>query len=141
MSEQDLQKRLQTAVDNMINDFSLRRLRPMQKQAYICSAECFDNPTMNEERIQMCLNTCTGNVRNTQNAMQNEMNNFQNKLTRCVQVCQDEANDGLSGANKQNPAIVNSVTANMNVCASNCVDKHISMLKSIQSNIESSLDK
>jgi hypothetical protein len=141
MNEHDLQRRLQESVDKMLYDISSNKLRPLQKKAYLCSASCFDNPSASEEAIQVCLNNCTHKVKSCQGVIENEMSSFQNKLSRCVQVCQDEGTTGLTPEIRSNPAKMNAIQANMMTCASKCVEKHISMLPSIKSSIVSEIDR
>lgn len=69
------------------------------------------------------------------------MNGFQNRLQRCSLSCQDEVNDKFRNLDMSNS--INSLAANkmMLSCSSSCVDKNLALLKSIQSKIESDIDK
>jgi hypothetical protein len=64
------------------------------------------------------------------------MGQFQEKLTRCSMVCQDEVGEkyDLSGPNAERNRDA-AQKALMN-CLNGCVDKHVSLLKSIQSKLE-----
>nr|GLL32996.1 protein FAM136A-like [Ipomoea trifida] len=60
------------------------------RQAYFkCAFECFDRKKKPEE-IGSCVEYCSVPVVNAQNAVQNEISQFQEKLQRSLMVCQDK---------------------------------------------------
>ena len=38
----ELQQKIQTSVNGMMDNISKKSLRPMQKQSYLCMSKCFD---------------------------------------------------------------------------------------------------
>jgi hypothetical protein len=61
------------------------------------------------------------------------MSSFQDKLTRCLHVCQDEVTTKYDMNNEKNREPAQKM---MNQCANTCVDKHLTLLKSVQSKLE-----
>jgi hypothetical protein len=131
----NLQRRLQSAVDDMLGNLSKSHIRPIQQQSFLCMAKCFDSaPT--DAQVQNCLNNCGQKAQSCQSIIQNEMNQFQSRLQRCSEVCQDEAKESFTPSMRSDdPSQVSIIEQNMVKCASACVEKHISMLPNIHSRI------
>ena len=102
------QNRVQSAMKDFINNIDRTKLRPIQKHMYICNAECMDDPSASMEevskkeyfrmniiflKVQRCVERCSGPAQRAQQYVQSELEQFQNSLGRCVQMCQDEIKD------------------------------------------------
>jgi hypothetical protein len=139
MSEREgqaLQRKLQDAVNTMMEDIDKKRLRIMQKNIYLKMASCcdIDNPNNREE----CLQRTTIPIQKAQQLIQNEMNSFQNRLQRCSMACEDDVKDKFDITNEKDMDKIQKYHLN---CASQCVDKQLSLLKGIQSKIEKDIDQ
>ena len=75
-----------------------------------------------------------------QKVIQNEMNDFQSRLQRCSMSCQDGLKDKF-GPLENNSSKIPAAERHLMSCMSSCVDKHITLLRSIQSKIESDIDR
>ena len=84
----ELQQKLQSAVEKMLDSIDKKHLRPMQKKSYLQMASCFDNNSASQSQLQSCVEKSALSIQNAQNVIQNEMNGFQGRLQRCVQSCQ-----------------------------------------------------
>jgi hypothetical protein len=69
------------------------------------------------------------------------MNLFQGKLQRCIQVCQDEAQDSLPIDKRNDPIALKASEGKLYKCAKICVDKQISMLPSLEAKILSDISR
>ena len=45
------QNRVQSAMKDFINNIDKTKLRPIQKQMYICNAQCMDDPSASMEEV------------------------------------------------------------------------------------------
>ncbi|KAM7460898.1 hypothetical protein LguiA_029019 [Lonicera macranthoides] len=61
----------------------------LQKEYFRCAYECFDR-RRNQEEIEMCVENCSVPVLQAQNLIENEMAEFQERLSRGLMVCQDK---------------------------------------------------
>lgn len=137
----ELQRKLQGAVDNMLDSIDKQRMRPIQKKAYLCSAGCFDSKTSSQQQLQNCIDQCTSPVQHSQNVIQNEMQMFQDRLKRCADECQSDANMSITPEVRTNPSLMDSVQKKTMKCLSVCVDRNLSLIRTVQSRIESEIDK
>ena len=112
-------------------------MRPIQKDGYLKMAACYNasNDTSSEQ-IQQCVSRASQPMQHVGQIVQNEMNQFQNRLERCSVACQDEAQDIFRKNDNQAAA-----EKAMMKCMSQCVDKHIKLIPDIQANLERSIDK
>ena len=45
------QNRVQNAMKDFINNIDRTKLRPIQKQMYVCNAQCMDDPSASMEEV------------------------------------------------------------------------------------------
>ena len=136
----DLQKKLQEAVDAMLNKLERDRIRPIQRNSHLKIAECYANKSASAEEVEACANHCSLPIQKVQMIIQNEMNVFQNRVNRCAEQCSDEVNDKFSSV-ADSPANQQAAQKMMHDCAQSCVDKHVALLKSVQAKLEKDLDQ
>ena len=136
---EELQRKLQSAVEAMMDRLDKSRLRPMQRQAYLKMASCFESNTASARQTQSCTDQASHGMKQAQNIIQNEMNQFQNRLQRCSMACQDEVNDQMKYTSG-GPGVEAEAQKIMLRCASNCVDKHLEFLQAIEHKLEKDLD-
>jgi hypothetical protein len=132
---QQLQNHLQTSVNSMMDSMSKNSIRPLQKSSYLCMAQCVDQNQLTDGQVNQCLQSCGRKSQMVQNLIQNEMNQFQSKIQRCSQVCQDDANSLISTQNKKNEMEISKIERSMFQCSKSCVDKHITMLPALEAKI------
>ena len=80
-------------------------------------------------------------LQNAEAVIKNELNRFQERLQRCSQICQDEVSDQISSNMDRNSPKFQSIEKKVNGCISVCVDKHIALLKPMQSKLKADLDE
>lgn len=74
--------------------FEKSTIIPMQKQAYLCAAKCCDKAA-NTQQLHACIQDCERSVHAAQNAANQHVGQFQQRLQRCTVRCQDEAQEAL----------------------------------------------
>jgi hypothetical protein len=125
MADNQLQLKLQGAVDVMMNTLDIKRLRPMQKKAYLEMAACYDTKTFGKdstgEQIQSCVQNSQRPIQMSQQIVQQEFNNFQQRIQRCGASCEDSVRDG--NQNLEDQSQVDKAQGQMTACMSTCVGK------------------
>ena len=119
MDGEQLNRKLQTAVDTMLQSIDANKMRPMQKKTYLAMAACFDNKTASSQQIESCLNSSSHGVKVSQQIIQQEMNQFQSRLQRCAADCEDSVRD--KNPNLSDQASVDRAQGQMTSCMSICV--------------------
>ncbi len=104
---------------------------------YLKMASCYDNKNASMNEIQNCLQNTQVPMQNIQQTIEHEMNQFQNRLQRGSQACQDEVRDSF-GNDTSKQAQAEKLYLQ---CMNKTVEKHIAMLPNIQTNLEREIDK
>jgi len=71
-------------------------------------------------------------IKIAQNVIQNEMGQFSARVQRCMQDCQDSMRDRYGDLSNDN---LEQAQVYMDKCSISCADKHIAMIKSIESRL------
>lgn len=102
-------------------------------------AACYDAKNKTSVEVQQCVDVSARYVQSVQNVIQREMNDFQGRIERCSYACQDEVKDKYGVLTEASPNVT-AAQGTMLKCMSGCVDKHIAILKSVQSRVEKEID-
>ncbi|KAK9875355.1 hypothetical protein WA026_007753 [Henosepilachna vigintioctopunctata] len=139
---EEQRQRIEQEMTKMINDLDLHYLRKMQADMHRCAAKCCDNDKISLEGVQKCVDNCSVNLNWTQNYVQTQLTQLQNKLQRCVMDCNDDIKVKMGP--KPSDSEVEKFTALFENCAKNCVDKQLdympSLLKKMKSDISRNLE-
>ena len=101
ISEQQL---LQNALSSIVNSIEQTKLRPLQRQSFMCSANCCDDLTATTETFQRCLQKCNIPVQRANQGVKNELQRFQARIQRQAQECQESARDMQMGGGSTSDA-------------------------------------
>ncbi|XP_066955214.1 protein FAM136A isoform X1 [Macrobrachium rosenbergii] len=161
------QHRIQEAMTALVDDLDKTYLRGMQKSMHLCSADCCDKKESSVDQVHRCIESCSTPLTQAQSFVQNELSQFQERLQRCVMVCQDRVRDQVnadtsesqdSGQRKGTLSLANSAgsvmrqaalgvggvavyKAEFEGCAMQCVDDHIQLMPSVKKRIANILSK
>jgi len=120
---EDAQHRVQTAVTNMIDDVDKSFLRKMQRAMHTCAAKCCEDERAGLDDVHRCVENCAQPLHKAQSFVQTEMQQFQERLQRCVMECQDKIRDKVGSDTTENQAL--QYKAEFESCAIRCVDNHM----------------
>ena len=95
------QQLLQNALTGMIDTVEKSKIRPLQRESFVCSVTCCDDPDSTQQSFQRCIQKCNINVKRASQAFQHELNRFQNRMQRQTQECQESARDWQMGGAKE----------------------------------------
>ncbi|EGZ07647.1 hypothetical protein PHYSODRAFT_431768, partial [Phytophthora sojae] len=128
--------KLQDAVNKMVDRLDRSVLRGMQRDGYLCAAKVFENKSWSSDQLAAAVERCQMPTQQINQFMQQEMQNFQHRIQRGVQDCQDRAQDSLPAGGAPNEAQIARAQKEMEKCVSSCVDAHIKLLPNINARIE-----
>jgi hypothetical protein len=141
MDAESIQRKMNDGVESMLERLSKSTLRPLQKDTYLRMAACFDSTTASDRQIQNCIQNSSAGFNQAQKVIESRMKDWEQRFERCVMVCQDEIKDKFKDSSPS-PSIQREMEAQMvrNI-EMNCVDKHLELLRSIESNLERDLSR
>uniref|UniRef100_A0A6A7G566 Protein FAM136A-like isoform X2 n=1 Tax=Hirondellea gigas TaxID=1518452 RepID=A0A6A7G566_9CRUS len=138
MAEQ-AQSRIQESMTSLVNDLDKSFLRIIQRDMHRCAAECCDQKEPSVDQVHSCIERCSAPLHGAQSYVQNELQQFQERLQRCVLMCQDRVKDRVTANTSE--AQVNVYKAEFEACAMSCVDDHIQLMPSTKRRIADTLAK
>lgn len=116
----------------MVNELDKRHLRPLQKQSYQCMAKCCDTAD-DTGALQSCCHDCERKVQLAEKTVQLQLNDFQARLQRCIQRCQDVAQESLP--NNPKDSDVSKAQERLAVCAGDCASSSEQQIPKLQRGI------
>lgn len=119
-------------MERMISVLDKSHLRKLQKDSYLCMASCCDSSD-SARSLQDCCHQCERRVQIAEKIVQVSMNDFQERLQRCVKRCQDAAQESLP-VTPSDSDIVKAQDSLAN-CAANCAQEYEKQIPKLQSSI------
>ncbi|KAJ8906764.1 hypothetical protein NDN08_003252 [Rhodosorus marinus] len=80
------------AVTKEIEGLEMNHVIPMQKKAFLCSADCCDGKTTRAEVVGKCVDNCQRPLQFIQQTVNSAVQQLSNKFSACEAQCQDKAN-------------------------------------------------
>ncbi|XP_050738211.1 protein FAM136A-like isoform X2 [Eriocheir sinensis] len=133
------QHRIQEAMTALVDDLDKTYLRGMQRTMHLCAASCCEKKENSVDQVHRCIENCSTPLTQAQSFVQNELSQFQERLQRCVMVCQDRVKDHVHADATE--AQVSAYKAEFEGCAMQCVDEHIQLMPSVKKRIAGVLAK
>ncbi|XP_029651096.1 protein FAM136A [Octopus sinensis] len=132
---EDIQARVQNAVNSMITQLDQECLRKMQGDMYRCGANCCDNVNSNMEDVHRCIDRCSEPVNRAQSLIQNEIQMFQDRLQRCALDCKDQVRD------RMNPTATDMTQyrGELESCVRKCSETHINLIPTLMKRIRETI--
>mmetsp|Transcript_24222 Transcript_24222/g.35890 ORF Transcript_24222/g.35890 Transcript_24222/m.35890 type:complete len:154 (+) Transcript_24222:163-624(+) len=134
---QELNSRMETEARLVLEQVEKQWLRKIAKSSYECVVTCFDKAgtTGPSEVLEQCSQNCQVKYQNANSIVQNETNQFQNRLNRAMMDCQDEARDMIKPGMESDPNKIAKVEAHALKCMSKTVDAQIKKLRPLKDRI------
>ncbi|XP_017776548.1 PREDICTED: protein FAM136A-like [Nicrophorus vespilloides] len=138
MVEQQRQ-RVEQEMTKLVDELDKQYLRQMQADMHRCAAKCCDDKSVSLERVQQCVEHCSGPLNKSQGYVQSELEGLQNRLQRCVMECNDDIK--LKMGPNPSESEVNRYSLMFENCAVKCVDKHVELIPSVMKAMKTVLAK
>eukprot|EP00586_Coscinodiscus_wailesii_P018455 CAMPEP_0172497740 /NCGR_PEP_ID=MMETSP1066-20121228/104420_1 /TAXON_ID=671091 /ORGANISM="Coscinodiscus wailesii, Strain CCMP2513" /LENGTH=147 /DNA_ID=CAMNT_0013270679 /DNA_START=121 /DNA_END=561 /DNA_ORIENTATION=- len=133
-----LNARMEGKAKEQIDEIDRTLLRPIARNSYACVLKCYDKvgTTGPTEQLQHCSQECQAPYQQYQVVVQQEVNQFQNRLNRAMMQCQDDARDLVTKDIQDDPAQMKKFEKSLISCISKTVDHHITLLGPMKKRIE-----
>jgi len=118
-------------------------MRKVARQSFQCALECYDTAgdTGPSESLESCTRKCQAPYQQSSNLVQQEVAQFQNRLNRNMQECQEKARDMIPpGNNNNDPQALAKIEQGLLSCMETQVNEHIKLLEPMKERITSVLD-
>ncbi|CAD7699450.1 unnamed protein product [Ostreobium quekettii] len=129
-------KELAAAFEATLAQVDSAHVFPEMRRAALCQAKCCDT-CPNREALQACYQGCTRRADAMQAAVSRQLSGFQERLSRCLMRCQDQARDSLPPA--PNERQVEKATAAAAACAGACGAEYKKKLPKLKAEIEAQI--
>mmetsp|Transcript_7064 Transcript_7064/g.9400 ORF Transcript_7064/g.9400 Transcript_7064/m.9400 type:complete len:150 (-) Transcript_7064:507-956(-) len=137
----ELNIRMESEARNVLDDMERRILRPMARQSYACVVACYDKAGSKgpADSLERCSKECQMPYQRGHSVVQQEVGQFQNRLNRAMQQCQEDASAMMTPTTRDNPKEMAKVEDAILKCMSGVVDHQIKQLKPMRARIEGAL--
>ncbi|XP_044273431.1 protein FAM136A [Varanus komodoensis] len=99
-----------------------------------CSAACCENDQASMQHVHRCIERCHAPLAQAQAVVTQELERFQDRLSRCTMYCNDKAKDSLDTGGKEQQ-----VKLQLENCVTKCVDEHVHLIPSMMKKMKESL--
>ncbi|XP_066495709.1 protein FAM136A [Tiliqua scincoides] len=128
------QVRVQEAIDGLVQGLEKETIRKMQGIMFRCSATCCENNTASMKQVHQCIERCHTPLAQAQAVVTQELERFQDRLSRCTMCCNDKAKDSLDSGSKEQQ-----VKLQLDSCVTKCVDDHMHLIPSMSKKMKETL--
>lgn len=99
-----------------------------------CSASCCENSSASMQQVHQCIERCHAPLAKAQAVVSQELEMFQDRLSRCTMYCNDKAKDSLHSGSKEEQ-----VKLQLDRCVTKCVDDHMHLIPSMNKKMKEML--
>lgn len=138
MSASDSAKKIEDGVAAMVDSIDRNIIRPVQRDTYVNISKCYNSTTASSSEIDACVQRSSRLIQGLTSIINANISDFQHRLQRCVDSCEDESSDYIRDnyAKKQADQISYDVQEK---CVSICCDKHVDKIPQLKQRIEKDL--
>ncbi|XP_074664225.1 protein FAM136A [Strix aluco] len=128
------QSRVQAAVEGAVQGLERERIRAMQGAMFRCSARCCEDSAASMQQVQRCIERCHAPLAQAQAIVTAELEQFQDRLSRCTLHCNDKAKDALEAGGTEAR-----VRGQLDACLATCGDDHLRLVPAMAKKMKDSL--
>jgi Eukaryotic protein of unknown function (DUF842) len=130
-----LKQAMQQTVSKAMDNIERNHMRPLQRNAFLCMANCFTNKHHSHEQVVNCQQNCSAPIQNAQQVVEQEIGTLQERLQRGLMQCRDAARDMVPPKAKETDPAVAAAQRAMDDCAVKCIHAHTGMVKQVEARI------
>jgi hypothetical protein len=140
---QALNAKLEGEARVAIDDIEKHCLRKEARKSYVCSVKCYDKAgsTQPIDVLEQCVRQCQAPHQQANGYVQQEIGQFQNRLHRAMNECQDKARDMMQPGYENDAKKMDKVEGTLISCISKTVDEYIGMLKPMKDRVAAQINK
>ena len=102
-------------------------------------ASCFDKSEKTNAEVQECARRCAASFEQTQHVLRSQLENFQGRIERSMQQCQDEARDVIKPGEEQSASSTTKAQIVFENCACTKLRGFSKMVPDLRARLESHL--
>jgi hypothetical protein len=138
-----LNARMEGEAKVALDEIERTLLRPIARNSYACVLKCYDDAGLkgSSAQIDQCSRQCQGAYQQSNNIVQQEVGNFQNRLSRAMTQCNDDASAMITPAVQKDARKMRKVEDKVLSCISQTVDANIKSLGPMKQRIQAGLQQ
>mmetsp|Transcript_15677 Transcript_15677/g.39437 ORF Transcript_15677/g.39437 Transcript_15677/m.39437 type:complete len:153 (+) Transcript_15677:80-538(+) len=136
-----LNAKMEGEASKMLDDIERSWMRKVARQSFACAVKCYDKAGTSgpAESLESCTRNCQAPYQQSSNLIQQEVAQFQNRLNRNMQECQERARDMITPGTQNDSYAMAKVEKVLISCMETQVNEHIKLLKPMKERITSVL--
>jgi len=133
MAEQQAQAKVSNAMQSFAEDLDKSFFRELTRKMHLCAAQCCEDMSASSQSVAVCQRNCAVKTEAAHQYTSQEMEDFQNRMQRCVMVCEDQIRGRVTAdlSEKQ----IDVYRKEHEVCSLNCIDTHLAQLPALKNKI------
>ncbi|XP_064382436.1 protein FAM136A-like [Halichondria panicea] len=135
----EAEAKISGAIEKELDIIDKQCLRSLQVKAFLCSAKCCEDKTSSQSVLQGCMQHCMEPVRQAEETIKSEINQIQDRLTRCSYNCQDVYKDALPATGEPTSQQLEAAKKKGEQCIVNCADTHLPLIPKMIARCKASL--
>ncbi|DBA95951.1 hypothetical protein WJX77_010362 [Trebouxia sp. C0004] len=121
MTSEQRAEGVKQAMKEFVDEVERNYLRPLQKEAFLGSAQCCDTAATQED-LQSCCDRCQAPTTAAQDYVNQVLQDFSARLQRCTVRCQDQAQEKLPP--QPSPEQIAQAQSNLSSCFAECAEEY-----------------
>ncbi|CAJ1969944.1 unnamed protein product [Cylindrotheca closterium] len=136
-----LNQKIEAQAGLVLEDIERNYIRKIGRESFACAVKCYDKAGSSgpQEALEQCARNCQVPYQQSAALMQNEVAQFQNRMNRNMQECQEKARDMMYPGIENDARKMTQVEDALVKCMGQQVDEHIKLLKPMKERIVSAL--
>nr|CAB3244287.1 protein FAM136A [Phallusia mammillata] len=127
--------KIDEAAGDMQRDLEKHHIRKLQRHMFLQSAGCCENTSATAEQVQECIRNSQTPLTKVQGIIKQELEEFQQRLQRCMMTCQDRAKDQMATSGQAE------VEKKFADCMCVCADDHLKLIPLMKMRLETAMPK
>lgn len=138
-----LNARMEGEAKVALDEIEKTLLRPIARNSYACVLQCYDDAGQNgsSAQIDQCSRQCQVPYQASNQIVQQEVGNFQNRLSRAMMQCNDEASAMITPAVQNDARKMRKVEDKVLYCIKKTVDDHVKQLGPMKQRIQAGIQQ
>mmetsp|Transcript_2017 Transcript_2017/g.4327 ORF Transcript_2017/g.4327 Transcript_2017/m.4327 type:complete len:153 (-) Transcript_2017:420-878(-) len=136
-----LNAKMEGEASKMLDEVERNWMRKVARQSFACAVKCYDKAGTSgpAESLESCTRNCQAPYQQSSNLVQQEVAQFQNRLNRNMQECQEKARDLITPGIENDSYAMSKVETALITCMEKQVNEHIKLLQPMKARITSVL--
>jgi len=136
-----LTAKIEGDLTTIVDEIERYKLRPMGKSMHVCIVTCYDKAGKNgsKQLIEQCTQQCQMPYQRAVAATQQEIGNFQNRLSNAMHQCQDDAQNMLTPDMQNDTRKMQRLEDSLLKCMEGVISKGRDSLKPMKQRVESQI--